>query len=190
MVQQPGTTIYPWGDGQVIIPGESQVEVGEDYFSLDQGWLWGDGGDALAMIIHTSAADISIPSGKFAIEVLPQSQWLYLFDGSAEVRRRDEETGTPVKSDQMVNLSNSQGLQPVEYNPGVLFVLQSATNPIGLTWEPTLGERIITWFTRIGVGSAQALTFITYAFGFLALVIAPMAAIYSWWKDRKTPKTN
>jgi hypothetical protein len=188
LVQQPGTTIYPWGDGQVIIPGETQVEVGEDYLSLDQGWLWGDGGDASAMIIHTSAADISIPSGKFAIEVQPQNHWLYLFDGSAEVRRRAEDTWTPVKSDQMVNLSNNQGLQPVEYDPGVLFVLQSATNPIGLTWEPTLSERIITWFTRIGVGSAQALTFITYAFGFLALVIAPVAAIYSWWKDRKPPK--
>lgn len=186
LVRQPDTKHVSWEDTEVFVPPETLAEIGEHSVLLEHGWLWGHGGGAEPFTIRTNSVEILIISGDFALEILPnRSEWLYVFSGQAEVRLTDETDSLPVQSNQMVNLLNRQALRALPYEPEVLSALRPMNNaPLAQTWEPTLRSQIRDGLARIGVGSAQIVTLITYIVVFLSIAIAPVVGIHWLWKHR------
>ena len=187
LTPQPGTQAVPWGDGAVVVPVESQAEVSGSEFVLENGWLWGRGSSAEPIIIHTAVAEISLSAGEFALEYLPGKQgWLFVVNGRALVRQRGKVSPIDVEAGQMVNLFNIAGLQAVPLDSVVVSALHpDQSSPLPLSWEPTLKARIRDHAARVGVSTAQLITFITYFIVLTSLFIIPFVALYWWWKNKK-----
>ncbi len=187
LTPQPGTQTMPWGDGAVVVPAESQAEVAGSEFVLENGWLWGHGDSAEPIVIHTAVAEISLTSGEFALEYLPGKRaWLYVENGRAQVRQRGEDSPIDVQAGQMVNLLNDVGLQAVPLDPVVVAALHvDQVSPLPLTWEPTLKARIRDQLARVGISTAQLITFITYFLVLTSLFIIPFISLYWWWRNKK-----
>jgi hypothetical protein len=58
------------------------------------------------------------------------------------------------------------------------------SSPLPLNWEPTLKARIRDQLARIGISTAQLITFITYFIVLTSLFIIPFVALYWWWKNK------
>ncbi|MAT98643.1 MAG: hypothetical protein CL608_15985 [Anaerolineaceae bacterium] len=187
LTPQPGTQRVPWGDGVVIVPAESRAEVADGEFVLESGWLWGHTDGSAPIVIHTAVAEISLASGGFALEYLPGKQgWLYVENGRAQVQWRGDETIVDVQAGQMVNLLNDAGLQAVSLDPVVVAALHAdRSSPLPLVWEPTLRARIRDQLARVGISTAQLITFITYFLVLTSLFIIPFVTLYLWWKNKK-----
>jgi hypothetical protein len=179
---RPDTQRFAWGTGEVVIPAESVVTINEHSLLLERGWLWGWGGDAQPLVIQTSGIEISLSSGKFALENIPgPANWLYVFEGSAVVTPAGSAETKAVQAGEMMNLANQGELTPVELNPVVISALHGDKKAGVLdTWEPTLGAQIRDRLARIGVGTAQMVTFITYFIVFMSLVLVPLGVLYSF----------
>lgn len=188
---QPQTQQRPWGSGTLLIPAESQVTQEDGALQLERGWLWGEGDGAEPLVIHTSAATITLSGSRFALEYLPgQRAWLYIFDGEAAVKAGGAER-IIVTAGQMLNLFNDEGLQAAPFDPVVLTALRPAGNaPLPFVWEPTLGAQIRNRLERIGIGMAQALTLVTYLVIIGAVVVAPLLALFLWWRRRRVHQTG
>jgi hypothetical protein len=179
---RPDTQRIAWGKGEVVIPGESMVSMSEHSLTLERGWLWGWGGDTLPLVIQTAGVEISLNSGKFALEIIPgPANWLYIFEGSAVVTPAGSAEKKVVQAGEMINLANEGQLKPVELNSVVISALHD-NHKAGVldTWEPTLGAKIRDRLARIGVGTAQMVTFITYFIVFMSLVLVPLGVLYSF----------
>lgn len=185
LTPQPGTRTVPWGDGSVVVPAESQTEIGGTAIALESGWLWGQGASAQPVVIDTPAAEISLSSGEFALEYLPGKRgWLYVLNGRARVSQ--SETTIELQAGQMINLFNEAGLQAVPLEPTVISALHAdQSSPLSLVWEPTLEARIRDRLARVGVNAAQVITFVTYFTVILSLFIMPLLALYWRRKNRK-----
>jgi len=192
LTSQPGTQSIPWGDGVVVVPVESQVEITGREIVLENGWLWGHGDSAESIVIHTAASEITVPTGEFALEYLSGKQaWLYLMDGRAQVRQQGDDSSFTLESGQMVNLFNNAGLQAVPLEPVVISALHpDQTSPLPLIWEPTLSARIRDQLARLGINTAQLITFITYFIVLTSLLITPFVALYYWWKRKTIDHTD
>lgn len=187
LTPQPGTQAVPWGDGAVVLPAESQTEVTGSEFVLENGWLWGHNNSAEPIVIHTEAAEISLAAGQFALEYLPGKQaWLYVENGRAQVRQQGEGSSIDVQAGQMVNLLNHAGLQAVPLDPVVVTALHAdQSSPLTHVWEPTLKARIRDQLARVGISTAQLITFITYFLVLTSLFVIPFISLYWWWKNKK-----
>ncbi len=185
LTPQPGTHTVAWGDGAVVVPAESQAEVRGTEIVLENGWLWGRGEGAQPVVIDTSVAKISLLAGEFALEYLPGKRgWLYVMNGRAQVSQ--QETTTELQSGQMVNLFNEAGLQAVPLEPVVVAALHvDQSSPLSLVWEPTLAARIRDRLARVGVSTAQVITFVVYFIVLLSLFTMPFLALYWRWKHKK-----
>ncbi|MCB9420035.1 MAG: carboxypeptidase regulatory-like domain-containing protein [Ardenticatenaceae bacterium] len=185
LTPQPETQIIAWGNGAVVVPAESQAEVSGTTIVLENGWLWGQSDSAQPVVIDTPAVEISLSSGEFALEYLPGKRgWLYVVNGRAQVRQ--QENAIELKTGQMVNLFNETGLQAVPLKPMAVTALHAdQSSPLFLVWEPTLEARIRDRLARVGVSTAQVITFITYFIVLLSLFIVPLLALYWRRKDRK-----
>lgn len=192
LFRQSGTKSLPWGDGEVFVPAETLAEIGDHSIFLEYGWLWGHGGDAQPFLIQTNSVNILLSGGEFALELLPnRSEWLYVLSGQAKITSKENAESLTVQADQMVNLIAPQALVVFPYDPVVLSALQPIDeNPLHFVWKPTIVAQFQEKLTRIGVGSAQLITFITYIIGFLSLVLTPVAAIYWWWKHNRSSQRD
>ncbi|MEZ4641566.1 MAG: carboxypeptidase-like regulatory domain-containing protein [Chloroflexota bacterium] len=184
LTAQPGTRSVTWGSGSVIVPAESLVDLTATKIVLENGWLWGQGDSAQPIIISTPTAEISLSSGEFALEYLPGKRaWLYLVNGRAAVRTSD--TTLLLQSGQMVNLFNDAGLQAVPLQAVVISALHAdQSSPLSLIWEPTLRARVRDQLARVGINTAQVITFITYFLVLSSLFIIPFVGLYWWWKSK------
>ena len=85
LTREPGTRTMPWGNGEIIIPRESLVQVTNNQIVLKRGWLWGKGTGSFT--IATPDAEIELSNATFAIEsLLDVPSWLYVIDGQAKVK--------------------------------------------------------------------------------------------------------
>lgn len=180
--RRPDTASLPWGSGEVLIPGESEVTLSDHYISLERGWLWGQGADTQSLLIQTAIVEIRLQGANFALENLSEGTgWLYLFDGQAEVRKIGDEEYTLVRAGEMVNLSNEDQLKAVKMDPVVISVLHDEIVAVVVdTWEPAFGAQMRDRLARIGIGTAQMVTFITYSMVFISLILVPLGVLYSF----------
>lgn len=188
LVIRPETRFIPWGDGQVILPPETDASWEAQTILFEQGWLWGQGGEVRPMVIQWGTIQIRIPQGHFAMERLPAREgWLYVLDGTAEIQHAGGGAATTVKAGEMIFLSQEKAYLPVQYDPVVVSALrQGGEIPIQPAWQSSLSAQVRDRLARIGIGTAQAMTFITYFMEILALLgMVVLAVKWVVKKDRK-----
>lgn len=181
---RPEMATYPWGDGSLHVPPETLAEVGDRRVTISSGWLWGAGAGT-DLTVQAGDVAITMDGGRFALEYLPGRRgWLYVLEGQADVRRR----GGPViaaGAGQMVNLLNSEGLAAVDCRAAVVSALRSDTQvPFSPQWPRSIGAQIRDRLARLGIGTAQVVTFVTYFLFFLSIIVVPLGGLYWWWKRR------
>jgi hypothetical protein len=185
LTQQEGTEVLNWGSGEIIIPAESEVERDDFALTLRRGWLWGDiEGEPLR--VSVAGKELILSDASFSIEYLPgRRSWLYVNEGSAQISPIGGTEITVLESGQMINLLNDGELTAVRIDPVVIQALQDdGEPPIPVTWEPSLGSRIRNGLTRVGIGTVQMVTFVTYFIVSLGVLLIPFLAVYWWWKRR------
>ncbi len=169
------------GNGEIFIPAESQASVELDSITLETGWLWGYGSHDHALLIRLPEADIKWSSGKFAIERLPnQTTWLYLLDGSAEIKAHNSEDVILVQPGMMVAIPEKGQIVSIPYNRNLVSALKHSTETISdIVWEPTWNDNFQSYLGKFAVGTAQLVTFSTYSLILLSMVSIPLAKLLS-----------
>jgi len=192
LVRRPETQIIPWGDGAIVIPPETVSHVEGQLITFEQGWLWGTGESVQPLAIQWEELQITIPGGQFALERLPARYgWLYVMDGQASIQRAGTVGSITVQAGEMVFLSQEQEPHPVPYDPVVAGALRlNGEVPIVPAWQPSLGAQVRDRLARIGIGTAQTVTFITYLLEVLALLAMPLFAVNWIIKNRKEKKRD
>jgi hypothetical protein len=193
LIRRPETRLISWGDGQIVIPPETICQNEGQTITFEQGWVWAKGESAAPLIIKSAGFQIFIPGGSFALERMPtQSGWFYLLDGTASVQSDAGDKSIRMQSGEMVRLNIGQILQPVSYDPLVISAIHfSNETPITPVWQPDLFTRINDRLTRIGMGTVQTITFITYIVEFFFLLIILILSV-NWLiqKNRKERKDD
>ncbi|MCJ7435359.1 MAG: WD40 repeat domain-containing protein, partial [Anaerolineales bacterium] len=69
LVPRPETRLLAWGNGEIVIPPETQANWNGLNFTMDQGWMWGQGQASQSLQIDLPDFRIMIPGGKFALEL-------------------------------------------------------------------------------------------------------------------------
>jgi len=193
LVRRPETRLIPWGDGAIVIPAETVASIEGQTITFEQGWLWGTGKSEQPLVIKWGEKQITIAGGQFALERLPaRAGWLYMTDGQATVQMDGIVEPIPVQAGEMLLLSQDQESHPVPYDPIVVGTLHlNGEGPIQPTWQPSLGTQVRDWLSRIGIGTAQSLTFITYFVEVLALLVMLLLVInWAIKKNRKDKKRD
>ena len=186
LVRRPDTQIISWGDGAIVIPPETVSHVEGQEITFEQGWLWGTGESEQPLVVKWEDMQITIPGGKFALERLPaRSGWLYVMDGRASIERASTGEPVTVQAGEMVFISREQEPHPVPYDPVVARALRlNGEVPIVPAWQPSLGAQVRDRLARIGIGTVQTVTFITYFMEVLALLAIPLLAV-NWVIQKK-----
>jgi hypothetical protein len=181
--RRPETLTLDWGEGEIIIPPETEAEVTGLRIMLASGWLWGDGEGDQPLLIGTPETEIELSKGKFALERLPnQMAWLYLIDGQAEVSSKKTGESLVVDSGKMVALSEDYPLSAITYEPALVTALHPATEgSLSPIWQPTLEDRIRNGLAFAGISLAQAITFMTYVLALLSIIIVPALIAWRWF---------
>ncbi|HUV13104.1 MAG TPA: hypothetical protein VMY18_05640, partial [Acidobacteriota bacterium] len=190
------TEAISWEDGVLTLPSESDIELSGDQVLFRRGWIWGNSGgaangdasvnDILPKHIRVAGKDIELGKADFSIEFLPGEQaWLFVSEGEVKLRPIGGEETIIVSAGSMANLLHGGQVQSVPMDPVVIAALHSdATAQINPNWEPTLKAQIRDRLARLGVGSAQVVTFVTYFFVLLGVLVIPLSAVYLWWGRR------
>jgi hypothetical protein len=174
-----------WGNGSVTLPSESNVYQDNQIIALESGWVWGKNSDPQLLELTIRNHRITLEKGQFAIEYLPGNRaWLFILDGSAEIRTDGASESVPVRSGEMVNLLNNADLIPIDFNPILIDIMQSSTAPIDVNWEPTLVDEIRDQMASLGVNLVQIITFVVYIIAILIIVSLPVVGVYWWRKTR------
>jgi hypothetical protein len=191
LVRRPETQLIPWGNGSIVISPETIAAVEGQNVIFEQGWLWGTGTSQQSLVINFEDTQILIPDGgKFALERLPaQSGWLYMMEGQANIVRVSAAGSILVKAGEMVNLSPDNEPQPVPYDPVVVRALRGKGEmPILNIWQATLAAQLRDRLARIGIGSAQVVTFIANIMEVLALLAIPFLGVNWVIRKKKSEK--
>jgi hypothetical protein len=188
LVRRPEMRSSPWGDGEILIPPESGVTRAGDTLDLEHGWLWGSGGSVPA-VLRAAGVTIRVAGGRFALENIPgKPAWFYLFEGQAELQPGGSAAPVSMQPGQMVLLEAGAELKPVEYRPELIagLALQGAAPNIEHTWQPSLQAVLRDQLARLGIGTAQALTLITYMLVLVALIAGPLLVLAQFIKRRRS----
>ena len=179
LVRRPDTLSIPWGAGAVVLPADTLYSLNGQTISFTQGWLWGQGQSEKPLVIQFEDMQISLPAGHFALERLPAGPaFLYIMAGQASIQQTGTTLSIPVQAGQMVLLSQGQVPAPVPYDPVAAWVFHAASAaPVSPFWQPGLGAQLRDRLARIGIGTAQAVTFITYLMEVLALLAMGFLAV-------------
>lgn len=128
-----------WGGGAVIIPAESDVNLGQGRIRLNSGWLWGDNLEGSPLSIEIPSGQILIEQGRFALEYLPrQSEWLFLMEGEAQVLLEEGRKAWTLGQGQMIALVEGNYEGPVPLDSVALSVIRSGQLPAAL--RPTIAS--------------------------------------------------
>jgi hypothetical protein len=178
LLERPEMRSLKWGQGQILVPPETQAKAAEGIVDFDAGWIWGSNPADEGYIIRLEEGEIRIRAGKFALEREPGGiAWVYLFDGSAELLAAGTQEAVSIRAGEMAALSRG-AMMPFPYAAEVIPALQPLNEaPLNAVWEPTLMEKIRSESGELGVVLAQFVTFITYLFALLLLVALPLLAV-------------
>lgn len=185
--RQPDTKVIPWGNGEIIVPPESILEWNENRIGFRQGWLWGNNQQPSEFQVQLEKTEIVLNQGRFAIESLPNKMsWFYQFEGDSTIYPADGSKSITIKAGEMIALFQNKTLDPILMDQEVISALQTESyNSPPPAWKPTFSAQLSDRFEQLGVGSAQVITLVTYGFIFLAVIVIPFGAIYTWAKRRK-----
>lgn len=181
------TNIIPWGEGEIVIPGETKAVAGRYQIEFESGWIWGNGSDAQPLVIDTPEMEIVMQGGQFALQGLPDDiSWFFLFDGQADLRSKKTGESRTIQPGNMVALSKNDQFVTIPYGFSERMALRtSGHSSLSPNWKPGTIQRIQNILGQAGIGTAQLVTFITYIIAILSLGIVPLITLLWWMKHRK-----
>lgn len=183
---RPETRLLAWGDGQVVLPSETNAFAEGLTIKLEQGWLWGTGAATQPLTIQLPEGEITISRGRFALEAPKVGvAWLYIYQGQAQILSDGDQDLVKVGSGQMIALQ--KGSLPIDMQESVTQALHPILGkaPIFEIIQPTLKARIQNWLVRTGIGTAQMVTFITYFLSLVTLLAIPLVMLSFHKKGKK-----
>ncbi len=183
LVMHPETKIRTWGNGEIILPLETDFEENVTGITLNSGWVWGQNEIEDTLLLQVAGIQIALTSGSFAVEYSPsQGGWIYVSNGKAILQTKDGQE-VPVTGGQMTALSEQFAPIAVPFEEVVFFNLNSQSNtPLQQKWEPSLEAQVRDYLARIGINIAQFVTFVTYILVLIVIAALSVRAIYSTWK--------
>lgn len=178
--RRPETQVIAWGEGRIVIPPETRATVEDGDIIFESGWMWGEGDREKPIVVYLSNIALELTSGKFALEQLPdQAARFYLMDGLAEIVVDNHEGVRVIQPGSMVTIQASGQVDEVPYTLSVFDALhQSVESPLLPTWKSPWLRTIQDGLLKLGVSTAQLVTFVTYLLLFLSLVVYPIAKLY------------
>lgn len=184
---QPDTRRIDWGTGEILLPPESQVTVGDANLRLDYGWLWGSQDGQDQMTVRTPTAEIVLRGGAFALEVVPErSNRLFVYQGSATVASPTSGTTTQVLAGQMLDLSYPDRSLPVSQEPVVDAALEAEFGlDLPRSWTSLDSGPQLTPIQSLIQGAAGIVTLVTYYLVLLILFATPFIGLYLWVHGRR-----
>ncbi|MFW5942655.1 MAG: carboxypeptidase-like regulatory domain-containing protein [Chloroflexota bacterium] len=179
LAPQPETRFLPWGQGTVTVPAGSDVEVEGQVMRMQRGWLWGEGQEREPLVVEAGEVRLTISAGRFALERGPQRGWFYLLEGAARAEHVASGREIALQAPVMLNLNLGPELVAAPYESVALRALQDVGEaPLADMWQPTPGARLRDGLARLGIGAAQAVTFLTYALILLSLIVVPLGYVF------------
>ncbi|MHB8779413.1 MAG: WD40 domain-containing protein [Anaerolineales bacterium] len=183
---RPETRLVTWGDGQVVLPSETNAIAEGLTIKFEQGWLWGTGAAIQPLIVQLPEGKITISSGRLALEA-PKvgAAWLYIYQGQAQILSYDDQDLVKIGSGQMIALQ--KGSMPIDMEESVIQALHPMLGkaPLFEVIQPTLKARIQNWLAKAGIETAQMVTFITYFLSLVTLLAIPLVVLSSYKKKGK-----
>ena len=114
-----------------------------------------------------------------------------MLEGEAVIQPTHGQPSITIHAGEMVTFLQNKRPVPIPIDPAVVNALHGQGDPSSQpVWEPTLGARIWDRMARIGVGSVQMVTFITYGLILISIVGFPFAALYLSLTRQKKPKSK
>lgn len=184
LVAEPTAQHVTWGQGQVIVPAQTNAQVEGSQIALQTGWIWGGNSVAQPFVIDVGHAQISMSTGEFALEsAAGQIGWFYLRDGKASVSFNGNQPPTALTGGQMIGLLSSAAPLPMDETVVLSLHPRLTDSPISEHLEPTLGARLQNWLEKAGISTLQTITFITYFLSLVALITFPLIVLF--WINRR-----
>lgn len=166
--RSPETQTLPWGEGEVVIPSESDVLVNQDQIRLLFGWLWGNNSNASPLSIEIPSGLITIEQGRFALEYLTnQNGWLFLMEGEAHVRLGEGLREWTVQEGQMIALVEENYEGPVLLDPIALSIIRSGKLPAPLHSAATAVEE----YSNNPLSGTQLALIVTFILIFILIIL-------------------
>ena len=114
---------------------------------------------------------------------MKRDTWLYVSNGQA--RYENQKAWVAVNADEMLTLKEFSRAA-VPYDAAVIALLTNGEPRTTLVWEATLQAQWRDGWARLGIGVAQATTFLTYLGIVLVPILTPVIIII--WFARKRMK--
>lgn len=184
--RRPDAAHVVWGDGEIVIPGETEANVTEDSIEFESGWVWGYNHAAQPFVLETLDAEIRLSNGYFAMErPISGITKFYLFkNGKAEVRSKLSGEILVLQSGNMVLFLKDGHLSELPYIPEKILALGTGDIlPFSPVWKLSFSEQILTNLSKMSIGTAQMVTLITYIIAISSLGIVAWLII-KWWLKR------
>ncbi|WKZ37374.1 MAG: hypothetical protein QY332_05455 [Anaerolineales bacterium] len=184
--RRPDVALVAWGDGEIVIPSETQANAAKDRIKFESGWIWGYNHAAQPFVLETLDAEIRLSDGYFALERPPGGiARFYLFeDGKAEVRSKKTGEILVLQSGNMVVFMKDGHLSELPYVPAKILALGTEDElPLSPVWKPGVSKQILITLSKISISTAQMVTFITYIIAVSSLGIVPWFLL-KWWLKR------
>ena len=179
LIPRPETKQVNWGGGSLTVPSDTSAQVNGLTISMDQGWLWGQGGANQPLDIQLPDAEISIPLGQFALErPVGQAAWFYLYAGTASVKLPGRTDPVLLEAGQMVALNAEAVPLTMDTTLADAFHPKLDEAPISQGSQPPLAVRFRNCLLRGGIGMAQIITFVTYFLALIALIGLLLSVIF------------
>jgi hypothetical protein len=187
LVKQPETRTLVWGDGSLIVSPETHISQSDQHIFLEKGWLWGQNSTDEEITIQIGTVEISLSSGRFALEDIPGRITLfYLLDGNARVSTIGSSISDQVPSGSLIILDESTGYHILPYDHVLVGSYNMYESQPGTTiFEPSLISKILNRFALLGIDLAQLVTYVTYAAIVLSIILLPFVLLYRWMKRKK-----
>lgn len=182
------TQFLSWGSGRVTLPAESEYILEGNVVTVDKGWIWGSGNGS-EWIVRSATTEIKMTDASFAYELLPgQGEWLFVFEGSADIRNRSSQDFQKINGNQMVNLTDKQAIMVIPYDPELLTALRPTKSvPVSFIREETMLEKVKGFLKSLGTNLAQFIVYAVYVAGFIMLVFFPLKFFIQWVKKKRLP---
>lgn len=187
LVKQPETRTLTWGDGSLIVSPETRLSQSGQHIFLEKGWLWGQNSTDEDIVIQIGTVEISLSSGRFALEDIPgETTLFYLLEGNARVSTIGSPKPEQVPAGSLIVLDESTGYHLLPYEPVLVGSYNMYESQSGTTiFEPSLITKILNRFALLGIDLAQLVTYVTYAAIVLSIILLPFILLYRWMKNRK-----
>jgi hypothetical protein len=187
LTMKPESHEISWGNGSIIVPEETLLSQSGNHIFIERGWLWGKNTKDESIILQIGPAEITIAKGQFALQVVPGlTPLFFLVEGKGSIQIAPSTGKIPIDSGQMILIQKESDYQIMSIEPSLTSrYLEIGNLPVTTIYEPTLEAAVLNKLALIGIDAAKLVTFVTYAFIIISIMLLPVIMIIRWRRKSK-----